>query len=518
ALNIAKTFPELAAAIEAYKQENEDVVTTPSSKSTTRAAQPGPVRDVRDVCGFCGFDSDERSKLIKKCVLSEPWWELNNCLVELMVPVAQLFTAFQADHANLADVHYGLAIVDKWFGDATRKVPMEFVDEVMELEQVFRKRMDYGHHVALFLAALLDARYRHKPHNLTIDEVWAAEELAAKLASADGLGTDASGNAARLELLDTWLEPEYAVGMGLKMDRFAPDPVAPTPQPTTSQAQPGPVRDVRDVCGFCGFDSDERSKLIKKCVLSEPWWELNNCLVELMVPVAQLFTAFQADHANLADVHYGLAIVDKWFGDATRKVPMEFVDEVMELEQVFRKRMDYGHHVALFLAALLDARYRHKPHNLTIDEVWAAEELAAKLASADGLGTDASGNAARLELLDTWLEPEYAVGMGLKMDRFAPDPVAPYGYRYGGRYGYTYKLWRSVCSASLPPQLPLSACSVPSSSFGATGALDCCYGACGSCPMCSLTHGLSTHVMTRKEHHASAEAQEEWESFMAAQV
>ncbi|GFH09577.1 hypothetical protein HaLaN_04751 [Haematococcus lacustris] len=37
ALNIAKTFPELAAAIEAYKQENEDVVTTPSSKSTTRA-------------------------------------------------------------------------------------------------------------------------------------------------------------------------------------------------------------------------------------------------------------------------------------------------------------------------------------------------------------------------------------------------------------------------------------------------------------------------------------------------
>ncbi|KAJ9505255.1 hypothetical protein QJQ45_006614 [Haematococcus lacustris] len=31
----------------------------------------------------------------------------------------QLLTAIQADHANLADVHYGLAIVDKWFGDAT---------------------------------------------------------------------------------------------------------------------------------------------------------------------------------------------------------------------------------------------------------------------------------------------------------------------------------------------------------------------------------------------------------------
>ncbi|KAJ9505711.1 hypothetical protein QJQ45_006428 [Haematococcus lacustris] len=40
-------------------------------------------------------------------------------MVELMVPVAQLLTAIQADHANLADVHYGLAIVDKWFGDAT---------------------------------------------------------------------------------------------------------------------------------------------------------------------------------------------------------------------------------------------------------------------------------------------------------------------------------------------------------------------------------------------------------------
>ncbi|KAJ9508030.1 hypothetical protein QJQ45_021357 [Haematococcus lacustris] len=62
----------------------------------------------------------------------EPWWELTSCLVELMVPVAQLMTAIQADHANLADVHYGLAIVEKWFGDATRKVPMEFVDEVME--------------------------------------------------------------------------------------------------------------------------------------------------------------------------------------------------------------------------------------------------------------------------------------------------------------------------------------------------------------------------------------------------
>ncbi|KAL6754608.1 hypothetical protein V8C86DRAFT_322604 [Haematococcus lacustris] len=164
-----------------------------------------------------GLDADERSKLVKNCVLSEPWWEKKkNWLVELMVPVAQLLTAIQAGHANLDDVHYGSAIADKWFGDATRKVPIEFVDDVMELEQVFRKRMDYGHHVALYLAALLDPRNRHEAYNLTIDEVWAAEELASKLASADGDGKDAGGNAARLELLDTWPEPEYAVGMGLK--------------------------------------------------------------------------------------------------------------------------------------------------------------------------------------------------------------------------------------------------------------------------------------------------------------
>ncbi|KAJ9522971.1 hypothetical protein QJQ45_023775 [Haematococcus lacustris] len=221
AMNIAKTFSEIAAAIEEYKQENKEVAelqqdagTTPNSKSTARA---GCNRRVH------GFDADERAKRIKSRVLSEAWWALNSCLVELMVPVAQLLTAIQADHANLADVHYGLAIVDKWFGDATRNVPVEFVDEVMELEQVFSKRMDYGHHVALYLAAVLDPRYRHKPHNLTVEEVLAAEELAAKLASADGKGKDAAGNAARLELLDTWLEPDCAVGMGLTMDRFAPD-------------------------------------------------------------------------------------------------------------------------------------------------------------------------------------------------------------------------------------------------------------------------------------------------------
>ncbi|KAL6744785.1 hypothetical protein V8C86DRAFT_2447254, partial [Haematococcus lacustris] len=100
--NIAKTFSELAAAIEEYKQEDKEVAEA-----------------LINTVVLHGFDADERAKRIKSRVLSEAWWALNNCLVELMVPVAQLLTAIQADHANLADVHYGLAIVDKWFGDAT---------------------------------------------------------------------------------------------------------------------------------------------------------------------------------------------------------------------------------------------------------------------------------------------------------------------------------------------------------------------------------------------------------------
>ncbi|KAJ9534806.1 hypothetical protein QJQ45_017228, partial [Haematococcus lacustris] len=172
------------------------------------------------------------------------------------------------------------------------------------------------------------------------------------------------------------------------------------------------------------------------------------------------------------------------------KVPMEFVDEVMELEQVFRKRMDYGHHVALFLAALLDPRYRHKPHNLTIDEVWAAEELAAKLASADGLGMDASGNAARLELLGTWLEPDYVVGMGLKMDRFAPDLTAdPVAW------------WRSIPATSAATERMFNAFKFISSDRRSRLLL-------GRIWIMSYVF-FNTRVMTRKEHHASAEAQEE---------
>ncbi|GFH28532.1 hypothetical protein HaLaN_27039 [Haematococcus lacustris] len=84
--------------------------------------QPGSAACTR-CCGACSRTS--RLSPTQWCCVGwtpmTPWWEKKkNWLVELMVPVAQLLTAIQADHANLDDVHYGSAIADKWFGDATR--------------------------------------------------------------------------------------------------------------------------------------------------------------------------------------------------------------------------------------------------------------------------------------------------------------------------------------------------------------------------------------------------------------
>ncbi|KAJ9531324.1 hypothetical protein QJQ45_006775 [Haematococcus lacustris] len=145
----------------------------------------------------------------------------------------------------------------------------------------------------------------------------------------------------------------------------------------------------------------------------------------------------------------------------------------------------------------------------------AAEELAAKLASADGKGKDAAGNAARLELLDTWLEPDYAVGMGLTMDRFAPDltvdPVA-WWRRYGKKLPHLQVVAQRVLS-------------IPATS-AATERLFSAFKFIWSDRRSRLLLGrmwimsyvfFNTRVMTRKKHHASAEAQEEWESYMAAQ-
>ncbi|KAJ9511857.1 hypothetical protein QJQ45_004545 [Haematococcus lacustris] len=154
----------------------------------------------------------------------------------------------------------------------------------------------------------------------------------------------------------------------------------------------------------------------------EPWWELNSCLVELMVPVAQLLTAIQADHANLADVHYGLAIVDKWFGDATRKVPMEFVDEVME------------------------------PRGLVAQLLTAIQADHANLADVHY----------GLAIVDKWFGDATSAFKFIWSDRRSPLLIG--------------RMW------------------IMSFVF------------------------FNIRVMTRKEHHASAEAQEEWESFIAAQV
>ncbi|KAJ9528095.1 hypothetical protein QJQ45_005819 [Haematococcus lacustris] len=117
---------------------------------------------------------------------------------------------------------------------------------------------------------------------------------------------------------------------------------------------------------------------------------------------------------------------------------------------------------------------------------------------------------------DTWLEPDYAVGMGLTMDRFAPDltvdPVA-WWRRYGKKLPHLQVVAQRVLS-------------IPATS-AATERLFSAFKFIWSDRRSRLLLGrmwimsyvfFNTRVMTRKEHHASAEAQEEWESYMAAQV
>ncbi|KAL6756675.1 hypothetical protein V8C86DRAFT_2436095 [Haematococcus lacustris] len=72
--------------------------------------------------------------------------------------------------------------------------PPDFLDEAMELEQLWSDRMEYGHHDALYLAAALDPNFRDKHDTLTTDQLRAAEDLAARLASADGRGSDSAAD------------------------------------------------------------------------------------------------------------------------------------------------------------------------------------------------------------------------------------------------------------------------------------------------------------------------------------
>ncbi|KAJ9513527.1 hypothetical protein QJQ45_006173 [Haematococcus lacustris] len=91
---------------------------------------------------------------------------------------------------NLAHAHFGIMAVAAALDITTRSCPPAFLDEAMELEQLLSDRMEYGHHDALYLAAALDPNFRDKHDALTTDQLRAAEDLAARLASADGRGND----------------------------------------------------------------------------------------------------------------------------------------------------------------------------------------------------------------------------------------------------------------------------------------------------------------------------------------
>ncbi|KAJ9522226.1 hypothetical protein QJQ45_008056 [Haematococcus lacustris] len=77
-------------------------------------------------------------------------------------------------------------------------------------------RMDYGHHVALFLAALLDPRYRHKPHNLTLDEADSLAEVLQgvqlQLSLRHGRQKHSCAEDAIFELLDTLFDTMLQLG------------------------------------------------------------------------------------------------------------------------------------------------------------------------------------------------------------------------------------------------------------------------------------------------------------------
>ncbi|KAJ9531591.1 hypothetical protein QJQ45_014944, partial [Haematococcus lacustris] len=562
AMNIAKTFSEIAAAIEDYKQENKEVAelqqdagTTPNSKSTARAGS-GVVEDK-------GRFAKDLVKLIVDCNL--PFNIVDNptfkAFLATWVPAMPVPSRDQPLSRVMGDSCLDPLLPTLWFtlqlsGPLLMALYANVMREVTQRltrAQFFALTLDGwsrtqgSEHLLGFCAALpggssvfLDVVLT-QDHSVTSDfmlakitQILEKHNLTGKIC---GLVTDTPSSMQKLWcLVEAAMPKVLAMGCWAHILNLFFTDVKKLPRIFEH------IEEAKDIVNLFarssmykmlrslqenkqalintvvlhGFDADERAKRIKSRVLSEAWWALNNCLVELMVPVAQLLTAIQADHANLADVHYGLAIVDKWFGDATRNVPVEFVDEVMELEQVFSKRMDYGHHVALYLAAVLDPRYRHKPHNLTVEEVLAAEELAAKLASADGKGKDAAGNAARLELLDTWLEPDYAVDMGLTMDRFAPDltvdPVA-WWRRYGKKLPHLQVVAQRVLSipaTSAATERLFSAFKFIWSDRRSRLLLGC---------MWIMSYVFyNTRVMTRKEHHASAEAQEEWESYMAAQV
>ncbi|GFH15199.1 hypothetical protein HaLaN_11383 [Haematococcus lacustris] len=120
----------------------------------------------------------------------QDFWAKNEWLLGTIAPAAKLVEALQADAANLAHAHFGLMAVAAALDTTTRSCPLDFLDEAMELEQLWSDRMEYGHHDALYMAAALDPNLRDKHDALTTEQLRAAEDLAARLASADGRGND----------------------------------------------------------------------------------------------------------------------------------------------------------------------------------------------------------------------------------------------------------------------------------------------------------------------------------------
>ncbi|KAJ9513396.1 hypothetical protein QJQ45_001428 [Haematococcus lacustris] len=176
---------------------------------------------LRSVAWSGALGNDERSRAITAVLDCQDFWAKNEWLVGTLAPAAKLVEALQADAANLAHVHFGLMAVEGALDRTTRSCPPDFLDEAMELEQLWSDRMEYGHHDALYLAAALDPNFRDKHDTLTTDQLRAAEDLAARLASADGRGSDSAADQARYEF-NTWCGGDYMTRMKLTPRFFSP--------------------------------------------------------------------------------------------------------------------------------------------------------------------------------------------------------------------------------------------------------------------------------------------------------
>ncbi|KAJ9513223.1 hypothetical protein QJQ45_029475 [Haematococcus lacustris] len=180
--------PVIAAAAAAARADGTTVVgAVPAPKVELKQMSQTRFASLYDMLQSA-LGNDERSRAITAVLDCQDFWATNEWLVGTLAPAAKLVEALQADSANLAHVHFGLMAVEGALDRTTRR------DEAMELEQLWSDRMEYGHHDALYLAAALDPNFRDKHDTLTTDQLRAAEDLAARLASADGRGSDSAAD------------------------------------------------------------------------------------------------------------------------------------------------------------------------------------------------------------------------------------------------------------------------------------------------------------------------------------